>query len=51
MPENLKTEEGFAKAIEAYKQKIKKERYQPLSSLLNTLNTLCSSNSTQCQES
>ena len=51
MPELLKSEENFNKATKAYKDKIKKERYQPLSSLLNTLNTLCLSNSTPCQES
>lgn len=50
MPDNLKSEESFAKAAIIYKETIKKEPYQPLSSLLNTLN-LCLSNSTQCQES
>jgi hypothetical protein len=50
MPEELKSEEGFQKAVAAYKTEIVKERYQPLSSLLNTLKTLCLSNSTQCQE-
>jgi len=50
MPDNLKSEESFTKAVVAYKNTIKKERYQPLSSLLNKLN-LCLSNSTQCQES
>lgn len=47
MPIELKNEENFNKATEAYKKEIVKEAYQPLSKLLNTLKTLCISNSIQ----
>ncbi|MFA5696668.1 MAG: hypothetical protein WC917_04505 [Bacilli bacterium] len=49
MPEELKSEEGFKTAVHNYQKKIVKEPYQPLSSLLNKLKTLCSYNSTQSQ--
>ena len=49
MPEELKSEEGFKTAVHNYQEKIVKEPYQPLSSLLNKLKTLCSYNSTQSQ--
>jgi hypothetical protein len=49
MPKELQNEESFNKAVSLYQTEIVKERYQPLSSLLNTLKSLCLSNSTQSQ--
>jgi lipopolysaccharide export LptBFGC system permease protein LptF len=47
MPKLLRSENNFNKATKVYKTQIKKEAYQPLSSLLNTLTNLCSSTSIQ----
>ena len=44
MPDELKDEGNFNKAVSNYQEKIVKEPYQPLSDLLTTLKNLCKSN-------
>jgi hypothetical protein len=43
MPNELKEESIFNKAVALYREKIGKEPYQPLSSLLTKLKNLCQS--------
>lgn len=47
MPNNLKSETVFNTAVSTYRKEIKKEPYQPLQSLLNTISSKCTSNSIQ----
>lgn len=49
MPKELKEEFNFNKAVQLYREKIGKEPYQPLSSLITTLKNLWTSNSTTSQ--
>lgn len=46
MPKELQEEFNFNKAVELYRSQIVKEPYQSLSSLINTLKNLWTSNST-----
>lgn len=43
MPKELQNEDNFNKTTQTYLNTIKKEPYQPLSKLLNTLNNICKS--------
>ena len=47
MPNAIKSEVSFNNAVSTYRRDIGTERYQPLSSLLNKIASLCPSNSIQ----